>query len=389
MNFGFNTTTSITIPTLPFMKTTSFLVLATGLLLGAGSLYADSQSSTATFSNPDEPGRFKARLMHGEVSIRGDDVAEVTVSTDAPRNAKEKPREDGMRVISSGASFSLREKNNVMTLDYGHSGSWADHSQFVITVPYHTHLDIEVSMGGEVSVSEIAGDISIKNLNGEIELRDISGGAIVESMNGEIEASFLEVHEDRPLSFTSMNGEIALHLPVETAANVRFRTQNGTILTNFGEDVLVTTTTSGRTFAPEAGEQFAEFAAEMAEGAVEMALEIAEEVRDAMQEARIEIQAQREAEQAMQEAEDEMREAEREMRDAEREVRDMERAKRDAKSEARAARYEAPRAPRAPRPPSIPSMAGGKVISGTLNGGGVDLQVATMNGDIVIKKRTD
>jgi hypothetical protein len=34
-------------------------------------------------------------------------------------------------------------------------------------------------------------------------------------------------------------------------------------------------------------------------------------------------------------------------------------------------------------------MAGGKVISGTLNGGGVDLQVATMNGDILVKKRTD
>ncbi len=34
-------------------------------------------------------------------------------------------------------------------------------------------------------------------------------------------------------------------------------------------------------------------------------------------------------------------------------------------------------------------MAGGKVISGTLNGGGVDLQVATMNGDILVKKRAD
>ncbi len=34
-------------------------------------------------------------------------------------------------------------------------------------------------------------------------------------------------------------------------------------------------------------------------------------------------------------------------------------------------------------------MAGGKVINGTLNGGGVDLQVATMNGDIVVRKRKD
>ncbi|MBT5900619.1 MAG: DUF4097 family beta strand repeat protein, partial [Opitutaceae bacterium] len=309
------------------MKTSSFLVLATSLLLGASSLGADSQTSTATFSNPVEPGRFKARLMQGEVSIRGGDVAEVTVSTDAPRNAEEKPREDGMRVISSGASFSLQENDNTVTLDYGHQGSWVDHSQFVITVPHNTNLDIEISMGGEISIADISGDVSIKNLNGEIELNDLSGGAIIESMNGEIEASFLEVHPDRPLSFTSMNGEIALHLPADAAANVRFRTQNGSILTNFGEDVLETTTTSGRTFAPEAGEQFAEFAAEMAEGAVEMALEIAEEVKEAMQEARMEMQEQRKMEQAMHLAEEEMREAEREMRDAERETRDMERSK--------------------------------------------------------------
>ena len=50
---------------------------------------------------------------------------------------------------------------------------------------------------------------------------------------------------------------------------------------------------------------------------------------------------------------------------------------------------QAPRAPRAPRMPSIPAMAGGKVIAGTLNGGGTILQVATMNGDIVIRKNKE
>lgn len=216
------------------MKTSNLLVLATGLLCGASSVSADSHAATATFSNPDEPGCFQARLMQGEVSIRGGDVAEVTVYNDAPREAREKPREDGMRVISSGASFSLRENDNTITLDYGNQGSWVDHSRFVITVPHHTHLDIEISMGGEISIDDISGDVSIKNLNGEIDLRDISGGAIVESMNGEIEASFLAVHPDRPLSFTSMNGEIELHLPADAAANVRFRTQNSFILNNFG-----------------------------------------------------------------------------------------------------------------------------------------------------------
>jgi hypothetical protein len=41
--------------------------------------------------------------------------------------------------------------------------------------------------------------------------------------------------------------------------------------------------------------------------------------------------------------------------------------------------------PNAPFPP-LPPMTGGKIVSGTLNGGGVEIQAATLNGDIVLKK---
>jgi hypothetical protein len=36
--------------------------------------------------------------------------------------------------------------------------------------------------------------------------------------------------------------------------------------------------------------------------------------------------------------------------------------------------------------PPLPPMTGGKTVSGALNGGGVEIQVATLNGDIVLKK---
>jgi len=41
--------------------------------------------------------------------------------------------------------------------------------------------------------------------------------------------------------------------------------------------------------------------------------------------------------------------------------------------------------PNIPMPP-LPPMTGGKIVSGTLNGGGVEIQAATLNGDIVLKK---
>jgi hypothetical protein len=46
-----------------------------------------------------------------------------------------------------------------------------------------------------------------------------------------------------------------------------------------------------------------------------------------------------------------------------------------------------PRGPHPPLPPIIPAIAGGKVVSGTLNGGGIEIQVTTMNGDITLRKQ--
>jgi hypothetical protein len=31
-------------------------------------------------------------------------------------------------------------------------------------------------------------------------------------------------------------------------------------------------------------------------------------------------------------------------------------------------------------------MTGGKIVSGTLNGGGPDIRIATMNGDVTLRK---
>src|ERR1019366_8949259 len=46
---------------------------------------------------------------------------------------------------------------------------------------------------------------------------------------------------------------------------------------------------------------------------------------------------------------------------------------------------EAPAAPVAPLAP-LPPMTGGKVVTGVLNGGGPEIRIATMNGDVTLRK---
>ena len=45
-----------------------------------------------------------------------------------------------------------------------------------------------------------------------------------------------------------------------------------------------------------------------------------------------------------------------------------------------------PHMPEMPAIPAIPTVTGGKLVSGTLNGGGPEINVATMNGDVTLRK---
>lgn len=293
---------------------------------------------TIKLTNPDKPAILRLSIPHGEVTIVGSDRTDISVESSAEPQKKESVRPDGLRVISSSVGYSFAEKDNVVEIRSDAAGGGG--AEFNVRVPKTTSVEINNNWGSEVTIESISGDIDIRNLTGEVTLKHVSGGALVETMNGEIDASFDALPTGKPLSFTSMNGEVMLKLPADSKANVRLRTQNGTILTDFPEDTLKTKT-------------------ETSAGLYGQRDEIARAAREAYREAA--------------------------------------HATKEAVAEARRALKEAgivsgdqpPAPPKPPVLPAIPSMVGGKVVSGTLNGGGTEIQVATMNGDIVVRKLTN
>ncbi len=322
----------------------SFLCAAAFALITAAR--AEETPTTIKFSDPAKPGTLKIVVGHGNLSIKGDEAAEITVKSEAKATSA-KPRKDGLRVLSAASGYSLVEKDNIVTLD-ALSDGWAGGSaNFRVTVPRNTNVVIANSFGGDVSCTGVAGDLEIKNMSGEIRLEDVSGGALIETMNGEIRAAIRELHDGKPLSFTSMNGEVVLRLPADTKANVRLRTQNGSILTDFDDKALVTKTEN----TPRSSKRTPKAMT------IHSGDAITPEVRDAIREAaRASAVAIREAAQAA--------------RDGAREV---------------TADSPAPMPPIPPMPPS-PPVTGGKLVTGTLNGGGPEITVATMNGDVTLRQ---
>ena len=377
----------------------SSLLLAAALaVLPAIGRAAEDNTSSIKFSDPAKAGTLRIVLGRGDLRVQGDDTAEITVKSDVPP-ASNRRTKDGLRVISASSGFALTEKDNVVTLDG--AGEWGKgSSNFRVTVPRNTSVIVQNTWGGDVTCTAVAGDLEINSMRGEIKLEDVSGSVIVGTMSGQINASIRELREGKPLSFTSMNGEVVLRLPESAKANVRLRTQNGSVLTDFDENILVTKAESsgpgfgkhqfvykgsgGKVITAEVEEAIRE-ATRVSATAVKQALEA---VKEGLAESRLD------AEEARKQLEEANREMERARREADRQRRDSERERRSATAPAAPAAPATPVAPsaaHAPKPPTmpkipIPTMGGGKLVTGTLNGGGPEISVSTMNGDVTLRK---
>jgi hypothetical protein len=309
------------------------LLLTSGLMAGllAGALRAEENSTQLKFSDPSKPGTLKVNLEGGDLKIIGtEDATGITVVSDAKANSGRK-RADGLRVLSASTSFSLTEKDNVAVLDAGFGRRHGTSSDYKITLPKNTAVIVS-NPYGETRCTDLSGDVDVRSSNGAVTLQDVQAGASVETMNGSIHVTVKTLLPTHALSFSSMNGEIVIHLPGEAKASLQLRTQNGSILTDYDDKELVATSTADHG-APADESKLRDAVREAAEAAREAAREAREAVRDTLGEG-----------------------------------------------------GHLPALPSLPPLPPLPPMTGGQTVSGVLHGGGTDVQATTMNGDVIVRK---
>lgn len=318
----------------------------------------EGTAATVKLSAPDKAAVLTLDMPWADIHITGTDGDTVTVESSLNQKSSKPTRPGALRRLDDEVSFELLEKDNTVTLRLAGENPWAGHdAAFKISVPRAMGLNIKTDAGGDLTVKGVEGDIAVNNLNGEVMLDGLVGSAVISTINGEVHATYAKAPL-KPVSITSMNGEVVLRVPADTKANVRLNTRNGSILTDFSEEVLKTKSESSKSSGYNHGPGV-------------NARATAESARDAAREA--------------------VREAARVTRDVSREVA---RAVKDSGGDDEDETASVPatphadttvKAPRAPRPP-VPPIIGGKVVSGTLNGGGVDLKISSMNGEITLRQ---
>ena len=338
-----------------------FGVVAVAVAPLGSRLHADDAELTTTaiaFSKADAPRTLRIETARGDIKVVGADVDNVTVQTSAAPIGDVPRRADGLRVIAASNSFSLTERDNVVSLSQNSGGFGQRRNDFKITVPRGTAVFVKNGQGGDVALAGLSGDVEVSVLNGDVKLEDIGGGAAVDTMNGEISVRYAALQAGKPHAFSSMNGRITLFVPSAAKASFTLRAQNGTVATDFDEKALVTRMESG-----SGGWQPGPYGVQTGKDAALAGLEIAQEAVAAAKEIAKEVEAEEAAK----------------MDHAGADTGDVVAA---GFGKAKKAVHMATRMARGFHFPSF----GGQVVTGTLNGGGVEIRATTMNGEIQIRE---
>ena len=178
-----------------------FGVVAVAVAPLGSRLHADDAEPTTTaiaFSKADAPRTLRIETARGDIKVVGADVDNVTVQTSAAPIGDVPRRADGLRVIAASNSFSLTERDNVVSLSQNSGGFGQRRNDFKITVPRGTAVFVKNGQGGDVALAGLSGDVEVSVLNGDVKLEDIGGGAAVDTMNGEISVRYAALQAGKP-----------------------------------------------------------------------------------------------------------------------------------------------------------------------------------------------
>jgi hypothetical protein len=103
---------------------------------------------------------------------------------------------------------------------------------FVLKVPKAIALCLKTVNDGDIRVDGATGDFDISNVNGAIEMLDIAGSGRARTINRDVRVVFAR-NPTTASSFATINGNTIVYFQPALAANLRVKTFNGKIFTDF------------------------------------------------------------------------------------------------------------------------------------------------------------
>jgi DUF4097 and DUF4098 domain-containing protein YvlB len=185
-------------------------------------------------------------IINGSIKIKGNSKNQVEIKASESIRAKSKEKmkqakeevtldifeEDNKIVIYMEGPF--RNKNREGSINYQ---GWSYYGYEVsydveINVPFEIELCLKTINDGDILVENCGGEFDIENINGSIILSGMSGFGRAYALNGKMQADFTK-NPKEDCYFGSLNGDVEVYFLNNFAADIRLKTFNGEVYTDF------------------------------------------------------------------------------------------------------------------------------------------------------------
>lgn len=215
------------------------LILVLSVVVGLGQTSAKDDvldRINVKLTDPSKPAYVELGLVNGGITVTGYDGKEVIVEAKT-RTRKLSENEDrgkntkGMfRIPVYSTSLEVEEHNNKIEVS---TDSWKRTIDVVLKVPKNTSLNLHCTNNGDIHVENVTGDLEVNNTNGKVTLRNISGSVVAHALNKDVVVTFDSTNPDKPMSFSSLNGDIDVTFPQNLKCNVKIKNDMGDVYSDF------------------------------------------------------------------------------------------------------------------------------------------------------------
>jgi len=199
---------------------------------------SNSDRVAVTLSDPSRPSTIKASLIAGGITVKTHEGKDVIV--EARARSRDSGESDGnpKRITISSTGLSVEEENNEVRIN---TESHMRPIDLTITVPVHTSLFLRAVNDGDIHVTGVDGELDIDDVNGSVTLTNIAGCAVAHALNGRLLVTFTRINQ-KPMAFSSLNGDIDVTFPADLKANVSLRSDMGDVFSDFDVNMKTAST---------------------------------------------------------------------------------------------------------------------------------------------------
>jgi len=233
------------------MKIAGLILLSLMFTLKSLAQSDATQTLTVPLSSPGKPYSLKVHLVSGSINVTGYDGKDIVINVNARGGDEEDtPKtENGMKRISNhgGYEVTAKEADNNVTVNTGNPMKAIDLN---IKIPQDVKLQIGTVNDGEVTVENVKGELEVNNVNDKITLTNISGSVVANTVNGDVDVTFKAIDPKAAMAFSTLNGDVNVTLPADTKANLKLKSDNGDVFSDFDIDVDKTPSKVDKTTEP-------------------------------------------------------------------------------------------------------------------------------------------